>query len=104
MDGRRFDGARLIVEFARERPAGATPARRASEFRMLVEGLPRDTSWQDLKDHIRTAGDCMYVNTVDGGTRGVVDYRFEGFGVFVCEIFLKYLSETRQNSMPQLPS
>jgi arginine/serine-rich splicing factor 1/9 len=42
-------GSRLIVEFARDRPATATRDRRASEFRMLVEGLPRDTSWQDLK-------------------------------------------------------
>ena len=24
---------------------------------------------------MRTAGDCSFVNTTDGGTRGVVDYR-----------------------------
>ncbi len=98
MDNRRFDGSRLIVEFARERNLTERPQRygshrsllqqfltfviftftpnsRQSDFRMLVEGLPRDTSWQDLKDHVRSAGDCLFVNTVDGGTRGVVDYR-----------------------------
>ena len=57
MDGRRFDGSRLIVEFARERGdrgARGGGGRPAGEFRCNVEGLADGTSWQDLKDHMRT--------------------------------------------------
>ncbi|CBZ50594.1 cDNA FLJ53078, highly similar to Splicing factor,arginine/serine-rich 1, related [Neospora caninum Liverpool] len=51
-------------------PAYGPPRR--SEFRVRVYGLPPTASWQDLKDHMRRAGDVGYAN-IDGGV-GVVEY------------------------------
>ena len=33
---------------------------RRSDFRVLVTGLPKSASWQDLKDHMRKAGDVTF--------------------------------------------
>lgn len=33
---------------------------RRGEFRLTVHGLPSTGSWQDLKDHMREAGECIY--------------------------------------------
>ncbi|KAJ3676146.1 hypothetical protein LUZ60_003558 [Juncus effusus] len=92
-DGYKFDRDRLRVElahFGRGQPSsydrsssyssgsrgrGGPPPRR-SEFRVLVTGLPSSASWQDLKDHMRRAGDVCFsdVYKEGGGTVGVVDY------------------------------
>ncbi|CAL9223536.1 unnamed protein product [Arabidopsis halleri] len=50
---------------------------RHSDFRVIVRGLPSSASWQDLKNHMRKAGDVCYSEVTrnsDGGTYGVVDY------------------------------
>jgi arginine/serine-rich splicing factor 1/9 len=49
---------------------------RHSEYRVLVTGLPSSASWQDLKDHMRKAGDVCFseVYREGGGTVGIVDY------------------------------
>lgn len=50
MDGREFDGARIVVEPGRgHRPNGPKYATRRTEHRITVEGLDSHTSWQDLK-------------------------------------------------------
>ncbi|GKV22169.1 hypothetical protein SLEP1_g32054 [Rubroshorea leprosula] len=88
-DGYDFDGHRLRVELAHggRRPSssdrhssyssgrGRGPSRR-SEYRVLVTGLPSSASWQDLKDHMRRAGDVCFSQVFrDGrGTTGIVDY------------------------------
>lgn len=33
---------------------------RRSDYRVLVTGLPKTASWQDLKDHMRKAGDVTF--------------------------------------------
>lgn len=33
---------------------------RRGEFRLVVHGLPISGSWQDLKDHMRDAGECLF--------------------------------------------
>ncbi|KAJ4747344.1 Serine/arginine-rich-splicing factor SR34 [Rhynchospora pubera] len=90
-DGYKFDSERLRVELAHfgrggpsshDRPSshsggsrrGAVPRR--SEYRVLVTGLPSSASWQDLKDHMRRAGDVCFsdVYREGGGTVGIVDY------------------------------
>lgn len=92
-DGYDFDGCRIRVEFtrgvgprgpggrpmnpayAREWPAprrGGPPSRR-SNFRVIVEGLPPTGSWQDLKDHLREAGDVCYADVARDGT-GVAEF------------------------------
>ncbi|WRX22794.1 RNA recognition motif domain - like 10 [Theobroma cacao] len=51
------------------------PARR-SDYRVLVTGLPSSASWQDLKDHMRKAGDVCFSQVFRdrGGMTGIVDY------------------------------
>ncbi|XP_068634117.1 serine/arginine-rich splicing factor SR34A isoform X2 [Aristolochia californica] len=95
-DGYNFDGHRLRVELAHggrghssssDRRSGhgggggggsggRYGASRRSEFRVVVRGLPSSASWQDLKDHMRKAGDVCFAQVFrDGdGTMGVVDY------------------------------
>lgn len=61
-DGYEFDGQRIRVEFPRR-----------SEYRVLVSGLPPTGSWQDLKDHMRDAGDVQFTDVFKDGT-GIVEY------------------------------
>ncbi|OMO81907.1 hypothetical protein COLO4_23353 [Corchorus olitorius] len=88
-DGYDFGGHRLRVELAhggRGRSSldrhsshsggrGRGPSRR-SEYRVLVSGLPSSASWQDLKDHMRRAGDVCFSQVFrdNNGTTGIVDY------------------------------
>ncbi|VVA90578.1 unnamed protein product [Arabis nemorensis] len=89
-DGYDFDGCRLRVEIARSGRRGGSssvnrysssysgsrvPSRR-SDYRVLVTGLPPSASWQDLKDHMRKAGDVVFSDVFRdrGGLSGVVDY------------------------------
>lgn len=53
------------------RPKGPPPRR--SDYRCLVTGLPQTGSWQDLKDHMREAGDVCYTDVYNDGT-GVVEF------------------------------
>ncbi|KAJ3590239.1 hypothetical protein NHX12_008193 [Muraenolepis orangiensis] len=55
-DGYDYDGYRLRVEFPRS-----------------GRGLPQSGSWQDLKDHMREAGDVCYADVFRDGT-GVVEF------------------------------
>ncbi|KAK2174991.1 hypothetical protein NP493_755g01032 [Ridgeia piscesae] len=103
-DGYNYDGYTLRVEFPRGNgPSGrgggrfggsfgggdgrmgmgggpggrGGPPSRRSEFRVLVSGLPATGSWQDLKDHMREAGDVCYADVYKDGT-GVVEFlRYE---------------------------
>merc|ERR1712141_363850 len=83
-DGYDYDGYKLRVEFPRggggsfrggrgdrggyrgDRRPGP-PARR-SQYRVLVTGLPPTGSWQDLKDHMREAGDVCFADVYKDGT------------------------------------
>ncbi|KAI3892712.1 hypothetical protein MKW98_006033, partial [Papaver atlanticum] len=91
-DGYNFDGHRLRVELAHGgRGQASSVDRRSSyngggggrggvsrhsDYRVLVSGLPSSASWQDLKDHMRRAGDVCFsqVFREGGGTTGIVDY------------------------------
>ncbi|XP_031485230.1 serine/arginine-rich-splicing factor SR34-like isoform X2 [Nymphaea colorata] len=91
-DGYNFDGHRLRVELAhggrrRSSPTdryssysssigGRGGVSRRSDYRVLVTGLPSSASWQDLKDHMRCAGDVCFsqVFREGRGTTGIVDY------------------------------
>lgn len=55
------------------RTATRGPPARRSEYRVLVTGLPPSGSWQDLKDHMREAGDVCFADTFKDGT-GVVEF------------------------------
>ncbi|KAM6902835.1 serine/arginine-rich splicing factor 9 [Xenentodon cancila] len=49
------------------------PPTRRSEFRVIVTGLPPTGSWQDLKDHMREAGDVCFADVQRDG-EGVVEF------------------------------
>jgi len=90
-DGYNYDGYTLRVEFPRgSGPGGRGGGRgmgsrggfgmggggrggRRSDYRCLVSGLPPTGSWQDLKDHMREAGDVCYADVYKDGT-GVVEF------------------------------
>lgn len=88
-DGYDYDGYRLRVEFPRgggpgsyrgnrtDRSRGERsnrgPVTKRSQYRVLVSGLPPSGSWQDLKDHMREAGDVCFADTYKDGT-GVVEF------------------------------
>jgi len=81
-DGYDYDGYRLRVEFPKGGGAsfrggrsggGRGPPARRSQFRVMVTGLPPTGSWQDLKDHMRDAGDVCYSDVFKDGS-GVVEY------------------------------
>ncbi|CAI0453275.1 unnamed protein product [Linum tenue] len=91
-DGYNFDGCRLRVELAHGGRGPSSSDRRSGGDgygggggrggggggggRVIVRGLPSSASWQDLKDHMRKAGDvCFAEVSRDGdGTFGLVDY------------------------------
>ncbi|CAL9052179.1 unnamed protein product [Musa banksii] len=90
-DGYNFDGHRLRVELAHGGRGQSVSVGRGgrhgsggskfgvshrSEFRVIVKGLPSSASWQDLKDHMRKAGDVCFAQVFrDGdGAMGLVDY------------------------------
>ncbi|XP_020087433.1 serine/arginine-rich splicing factor SR34B-like isoform X1 [Ananas comosus] len=94
-DGYNFDGHRLRINMQVELAHGGRSQSssfdrgsghggggrrgsisRRSEYRVLVTGLPSSASWQDLKDHMRRAGDVCFseVFREGGGTIGIVDY------------------------------
>eukprot|EP00262_Sarcandra_glabra_P013344 TRINITY_DN3673_c0_g1_i4.p1 TRINITY_DN3673_c0_g1~~TRINITY_DN3673_c0_g1_i4.p1 ORF type:complete len:273 (+),score=32.40 TRINITY_DN3673_c0_g1_i4:102-920(+) len=93
-DGYNYDGHRLRVELAHggrgqsssvDRRSsyssgggggGRGGVSRRSEYRVCVTGLPSSASWQDLKDHMRRAGDVCFSQVFrdGGGTTGIVDY------------------------------
>ncbi|CAL9108420.1 unnamed protein product [Musa textilis] len=90
-DGYNFDGHRLRVELAHggrgqsssfdRHSSHSSGGRRGgvsrrTEYRVMVTGLPSSASWQDLKDHMRRAGDVCFSEVFrdGGGTIGIVDY------------------------------
>ncbi|KAF8820151.1 Rna recognition motif-containing protein [Cardiosporidium cionae] len=74
-NGYDFDGSRLRVEVpfnARNgrgrnwRGRGQPP--RKGKYIVEVSGLPPSGSWQDLKDHMREAGECGHADVFRDGT------------------------------------
>ncbi|TFK76355.1 hypothetical protein BDN72DRAFT_231726 [Pluteus cervinus] len=71
-DGKPFMGSTLLVQFAKEtRPR----SRRPPGVRLIVTGVSRDTSWQDLKDFGRDAGNVSFAD-IDRDTpgQGILEY------------------------------
>ncbi|KAJ1348221.1 Radial spoke head protein 3 [Parelaphostrongylus tenuis] len=69
--GGRGRGGGYGGDYGGNRRGGAVSRR--SNYRVIVEGLPTTGSWQDLKDHMRDAGDVCYANVAHDGT-GVVEF------------------------------
>lgn len=91
LDSQEFEGSRLRVEASRGRREGdggrydrylndRSRAPMRSDYRVVVENLSPNTSWQELKDHMRQAGDVVFADVIRGGDgrskgHGVVEYR-----------------------------
>lgn len=77
-DGYEFNGDRIRVESARgrerKRETRGSPLR--SKYRVVVKGLPSTASWQDLKDHMRKAGEVTFTD-VDHKGYGIVEYKYK---------------------------
>lgn len=103
VDGKSFNGGRIRVDRAKERREeggrgggggrdrdrgfggggrdGGGGGNRGgggrgnwSDYRLLVENLSSRTSWQDLKDYMRKAGDITYTKTDSHSGEGVVEF------------------------------
>ncbi|KAA1469383.1 hypothetical protein DENSPDRAFT_601245 [Dentipellis sp. KUC8613] len=83
-NGKNFMGSSIVVEFAKEsRPRrepyddryGAPRSRRPPGIRIIVSGISRDTSWQDLKDFGREAGSVSFADIDrDNIGQGILEY------------------------------
>ncbi|KAJ7311524.1 hypothetical protein DFH08DRAFT_897867 [Mycena albidolilacea] len=85
-NGKTFMGQNIVVEFAKEsrprrepydgdRNYGAPRSRRPPGIRLIVSGISRDTSWQDLKDFGREAGSVSFADIDrDFRDQGVLEY------------------------------
>ncbi|KLO19151.1 hypothetical protein SCHPADRAFT_912778 [Schizopora paradoxa] len=82
-NGKNFMGNNIVVEFAKEGRSRREPfeerpfARRIrpAGFRISVDNISRDTSWQDLKDFGREAGNVSFADIDrDVPGRGVLEY------------------------------
>ncbi|KAE8222712.1 hypothetical protein CF319_g4132 [Tilletia indica] len=91
LNGTEWKGDRLIVEPAKEPRRrgdappggggggayGAPPQRalRRGQYRLTISNLPRETSWQDLKDFGRSAGPVTFADVSrDRPGEGVIEY------------------------------
>ncbi|GAV05048.1 hypothetical protein RvY_15236 [Ramazzottius varieornatus] len=74
--GRGGYGDRRGGGFGGDRRGGGANLRR-SKYRVIISGLPPSGSWQDLKDHLREAGDVCYADVSKDGS-GVAEFmRYE---------------------------
>mmetsp|Transcript_135753 Transcript_135753/g.378254 ORF Transcript_135753/g.378254 Transcript_135753/m.378254 type:complete len:189 (-) Transcript_135753:350-916(-) len=73
-NGYEFEGECIRVELKDGGGGGSGPRHQyRTDNRVVVTGLPVSASWQDLKDHMREAGDVMFVEIERPGV-GVVRY------------------------------
>lgn len=78
VDGKELHGVTLAVEEAKgPKREGPRPQMQRSEHRVRVEGMPRGSTWQDLKDFAR--GDTglapLYTEVVRGNPGvGIIEY------------------------------
>ncbi|KAH7107599.1 hypothetical protein BKA62DRAFT_764984 [Auriculariales sp. MPI-PUGE-AT-0066] len=83
-NGKAFQGAPILVEFAKDNRSRREPyedrgppqrSRRPPGVRLIVSGISRDTSWQDLKDFGREAGNISFADIDrDNPGQGILEY------------------------------
>ncbi|KAH9997566.1 hypothetical protein BJV77DRAFT_941375 [Russula vinacea] len=84
-NGKNFMGQNIVVEFAKESRPRRDPyedrygapvrARRPPGIRIVVFGISKDTSWQDLKDFGREAGNVSFADIDrDSPGQGILEY------------------------------
>jgi arginine/serine-rich splicing factor 4/5/6 len=76
LDKKEFMGTELKVSFAKT-PKPKFTAKGKGKFKVAFENLSESTSWQDLKDFARQAGECTqsHVKVESNGTKsGSVEF------------------------------
>lgn len=63
MNGRDFHGSKIRVEFCKG-PKRERRQSSRSDYRVIVDNLAYNVSWQDLKDHMKKAGDVLFADIV----------------------------------------
>jgi len=78
----KLDGSTLSVELAKgdKRPSYSRPLQRQqsrSDYRIIVENIPYNLSWQDLKDHARRVGDIARTDVIKDVSHpyGIVEFK-----------------------------
>ncbi|KIM33219.1 hypothetical protein M408DRAFT_60982 [Serendipita vermifera MAFF 305830] len=82
LDGREFEGAPIVVQYAKEsRPRREPPRDMRSSGRrpgvpVIITNVSRDVSWQDLKDFGREAGGGVTFADIDRDVpnQGILEY------------------------------
>ncbi|THH06717.1 hypothetical protein EW145_g3895 [Phellinidium pouzarii] len=86
LNGKLFMGSNVVVEFAKENKSrrggdyepserSFAPRKRPAGIRVTVDNISRDTSWQDLKDFGREAGNVSFADIDrDVPGRGILEY------------------------------
>jgi len=69
------------------------PSKR-TDFRIVIRNLPRSGSWQDIKDHMREAGDVMFADVLFDDNVGIVEFAAEDDMIYA----VKNLNETKFKS------
>ena len=73
-NGYKFKGCVFRVEMPRAAAAIAGKARNGAKvYRLLVRGLSRDASWQEIKDHFEKFAPVSYADSLPDGTK-VLEY------------------------------
>ncbi|KAF9201416.1 hypothetical protein CPC16_008903 [Podila verticillata] len=77
-NGKRYMGDRILVEIARgerRRDDDRFRAPERTEHRVILDNLPIGTSWQDIKDVMRKAGEVTFADiNRDRDGQGVVEF------------------------------
>mmetsp|Transcript_24524 Transcript_24524/g.42167 ORF Transcript_24524/g.42167 Transcript_24524/m.42167 type:complete len:245 (-) Transcript_24524:552-1286(-) len=77
LDGRDVDGSQITVERSKgPRSSGSARPPMRSEYRCIVTQMAQYTSWQDLKDFARQAGNVVYTDVfMERGRKfGIIEY------------------------------
>jgi len=76
LDNSKYEGEYMKISWAKgKKPAFAAKGR--GDFRLRIENLDKKTSWQDLKDFARVAGEVVYTDVWFESNQkfGIVEYK-----------------------------
>lgn len=76
MHNKDIDGNQIVVEAARNNNRNSNSNKGNTELRLSCSNLDPETSWQDLKDWARRAGNVTFANVYvrEGQKLGVIEF------------------------------
>jgi len=103
LDGVRLDDARITVQFARARRSERAMPHRPRGYRIEVTGLDPRTSWQSLKDFSRDAGEVIFTDVFNSGSKHhgcVLTWQLYLAGYFCLIHFRAWLALVQVSGLP----